>query len=349
MKKSGLKLLLMILLYFSLLYLLSSVECQHERANIKCFSDALWYSLVTLTTIGYGDFYPVTPIGKFLAIVFIIGSFGVLGFIIGRATEFISEVNRRKKMGYYGTSFEKHVVIIGWDAFAHAIVKDLIEAGQNIAIITNEKNDIDLIYSEFPSELVFCLFADLKNLNLFENAGISKAAMIFINLKDDTEKLISILNIKKDYPQSKFIVALDNSDLRNTFYSAGATFVLSKNEIVSKLMASYIFEPDVADMTNDLLTISTKSEDYDIKEFKVTAENPYAEKTFGEVFAGMKSRFNVLAIGISKEEKDGQRKLLKLPADDIKVSAGDYLILIMSGQEINKIKELFQTREGVTY
>jgi voltage-gated potassium channel len=348
-KNSGFKALLAILIYFSLLYLLSVVECRNEGSNIKCFSDALWYSLVTLTTVGYGDFYPVTPIGKFLALMFIIGSLGILGFIIGRATEFISEVRWKRKMGYYGTSFEKHVVILGWDNFAHSIVKDLVQAGQKIAIITDEKNDIDLIYTEFSDDNVFCLFADLKNVSMFENAGIGKAAMVFINLKDDTEKLISILNIRKEYPQSKFIVALDNSDLSNTFYSAGTAFVLSKNEIASKLMASYIFEPDVADMTNDLLTISQNNEEYDIKEFKIIKENPFAGKTYGEIFTELKKKLNVLAIGLCKEEKEGKRKIIKLPGDDLKVEAGDYLIVIMSGKEIAQVKELFRTCEGVVY
>lgn len=348
-KNTGTKLLLALGAYVALLYLLSIVESGHEKANIKSIGDAWWYSMVTLTTVGYGDFYPVTPAGKFLALMFILGSLGLLGFIIGKATEFISEINWRKQMGHYGTSFENHIVIIGWDNFAHSIVRDLTQAGQRIAIVTNEKNDIDLIYTEFSSDNVFCLFCDLKNIGLFEKASISKAAMIFVNLKDDTEKLICMLNIRKEYDKTRFVLALENSDLSNTFYSAGATFVLSKNEIASKLMASYIFEPDVADMTNDLLTISQKNEEYDIKEFKIISENVLAGKSYGEVFAELKSKLNVLAIGLSKPQKDGARKLMKLPPDDTKVEIGDYLLVIMSGNEISAIKDLFKTNEGVVY
>lgn len=335
-------------LYLSLLYLLSAAESGNEGANIKCFSDALWYSLVTLTTVGYGDFYPVTPVGKFLALLFIVGSLGLLGFIIGKATEFISEVRWRKKMGLYGTGFENHLLIVGWDDFAHSIVKDLIQANQKIAVITDEKIDIDLIQTEFSSEQVFCLFSDLKNISMFEKANIAKASMIFINMKDDTEKLISVLNVKKDFPKSKFIVALDNSDLARTFYSAGASFVLSKNEIASKLMASYIFEPDVAEMTNDLLSISQTSEGYDIKEFKIVENNPYAGKTYGEAFCQLKKELNVLPIGLCKLKETGEREIFKLPKDEMKIELGDYLIVIMSGKEITLVKELFKTAEGIT-
>ncbi len=348
-KKTGTKLLTALFIYFALLWTLSLVERVSERANIKSFEDALWYSIVTLTTVGYGDFFPVTPVGKILGLMFILGSLGLLGFIFGKASEFIAEINWRKQMGHYGTSFEKHIVIIGWDSFSRSIVRDLIAAGQKVAIVTPDKNDIDLIYSEFSSDHVFCLFSDLKNIQMFEKAAIARSAMIMINLKDDTEKLICMLNIRKEYPGTRFVLALENSDLSNTFYSAGATFVLSKNEIASKLMASYIFEPDVADMTNDLLTISQKNEEYDIKEFRILSDNPYAGKNYGEAFADLKKRFNVLSIGLTKCNEKNERRLMKLPPDDTKIDIGDYLILIMSGKESESIKQIFKTSEGIVF
>lgn len=346
-KKYGfLKLAAALSCYALLLFLLSVAERSSEKANIKSFGDALWYSMVTLTTVGYGDFYPVTPAGRAMALMFIIGSLGLLGFIIGRATEAISEIRWRKKMGLYGTAFENHVVIIGWDSFSQAITRQLTQAASKVAIITDDKDSIELIQNDFSPDQVFTLFADLKNVSTFEKANIAHSSMIFVNLKDDTEKLISLLNVRKMLPAARFIVAVDNADLTETFYTAGASFVLSKNEIASKLMASYIFEPDVADITNDLLTISQRNDDYDIKEFKIVKENTFAGKKFGEVFSALKNKLNVLAIGICKHGKDGKRNIFKLPADDVMVDCGDYLIIIMSGKETEQVKEQFKIGEG---
>lgn len=349
MKKNNtfLKLILAIAAYLVLLFLLSYAERGAENANIKTVTDALWYSMVTLTTVGYGDYYPVTPAGRILALMFILGSLGLLSFIIGRATDSISEIKWRKKMGFYGTNFENHVVVIGWDNFSHSIINQLIQADNQVAVITDSKDSIDLIQNEFSSEKVFTLFADLKSIPNFEKANLSKSSMIFVNLANDTEKLITVLNIRKMFPKLKFIVALENADLTDTFYAAGSSFVLSKNEIASKLMASYIFEPDVADLTNDLLTISQEKDDYDIKEFKIVEGNAFSGKSFGEIFTELKSKLNVLAIGLCKIDKDGRRQLHKLPSDDMKVELNDYLILIMSGKEISQVKEVFKTREGV--
>jgi voltage-gated potassium channel len=347
-KKTLYRFILVMAAYSAVLLLLSEVERNAENANIKTFGNALWYSLVTMTTIGYGDYYPVTQPGRLLALIFILGSLGLLSFIIGRATDMISEIRWRKKMGLYGTAFENHVVIIGWDNFSRSIARQLVMAGNRISVVTDDKNSIDLIQNEFDADSTFSLFSDLKNIGNFTKANIDKASMVFVNLKDDTEKLITILNIRKLHPSCRFIVALENADLTDTFYSAGTSFVLSKNEIASKLMASYIFEPDVADMTNDLLTISQQNDDYDIKEFRILPQNPLAGRSFGEVFSELKKQYNALAIGLCKICPDsGKRVIHKLPPDTLPVEANDYLIVIIDGKSGESFKALFQVSEGV--
>ena len=79
---------------------------------------------------------------------------------------------------------------------------------------------------------------------------------MFINLTNDTEKLVYILNLKKSFPNLDYVVTLDNGDLKNTFISAGVTNTISKHEISSKLLASYMFEPDVAAYSESILSFA---------------------------------------------------------------------------------------------
>ena len=64
--------------YLAVLGLLTLVERGDPNASIRTFTDAFWYSLVTISTVGYGDLYPVTTPGKLLGAVFIILSLGFL-------------------------------------------------------------------------------------------------------------------------------------------------------------------------------------------------------------------------------------------------------------------------------
>ncbi|MBM3132269.1 MAG: potassium channel protein [Chloroflexi bacterium] len=337
---------LILVIYIGLLFLLVEVESGHERASIKTLADAVWYSLVTLATVGYGDYYPVTGPGKAIGVVFLIATLGLLGLLVGKVIHKITDMMEKKKMGLNGTRFENHVIIIGWNSFAHSVTAQLIDADNRVAIITDQKDDVDIIYGDFPSEKVFVLFADLKNVSMLEKAGAGKCSSIFVNLGSDTEKLVAILNIKKAYPNRQLVVALENPDLKETFRNAGVTYVLSRDEIAAKLVSSYIFEPDVADYANDLLSSAREDkDDYDIQEFKVIEGNPFLGKTYGEAFRGLKEKHNVVLIGICKVAND-ERRLLKLPGDDVKIDLGDYLIVILNGASEKTISSLFRTREG---
>ena len=85
MKKNNRRLWLLlggIGLYALTLVLLTLAESRDPNASIKTIGDAFWYSLVTMSTVGYGDMYPVTAAGKVLGIVFVLLSLGVLTFVI---------------------------------------------------------------------------------------------------------------------------------------------------------------------------------------------------------------------------------------------------------------------------
>ncbi|MCL0100628.1 ion transporter [Peptococcaceae bacterium] len=81
--------------------LLGAVGIQHferDTGNIKNFGDALWWSVVTITTVGYGDISPVTTYGRILAAFLMITGIGFLGMLTGTiATYFVDRILKKKK------------------------------------------------------------------------------------------------------------------------------------------------------------------------------------------------------------------------------------------------------------
>ena len=332
--------------YFVLLLVLVSLERQSTDSSIHNFFDAFWYSVVTLTTVGYGDVYPVSPSGKIIGLTFVLGSLAILGMLVGNITEKLNEKREVKKMGLKGTKFKNHIVILGWDSFAKSITEQLLNAEREIAIITDKRDDIDLIPQEFPYKSIFVLYSELDNYNCIRKANLDRAYMVLVNLQSDAEKLIAILNLKKHFTDLNFTVILDNVDLKDTFQSAGVTYVLSKNEIASKLVASYIFEPAVAEFTTDLMSSNKSSDQYDLQQYLVLEKNPYVNQKYGEVFFNFKNRFNCFLLGISKFQ-DNKRTLLKLPPNDTLIETGDYLIVILNKIQTIKVEKFFGVKEGL--
>ena len=81
---------LLLLVYIGLLAVLCLSEYTDTDATIRSFGDAFWYSLVTFTTVGYGDLTPVTPVGHAVGVIFLLLSAGIMMTLFGAAISFVT-------------------------------------------------------------------------------------------------------------------------------------------------------------------------------------------------------------------------------------------------------------------
>ncbi len=320
-------------------------ESQNPDTSINTFADSLWYGIVTLAAVGYGDMVPVTLTGKILGSVLVLGSIALMGTLISQFTNKIRQLMENKKMGYLGTKMKDHCVIIGWDSFAMNVTKWILESGKKVAIVTNNKNNLDLIYNKFGDKKIFTLFSEYSNIESYELLNITESSSVFINFHDDSETLVRLLNIKRTYPDLNYIVSLNNPELKDTFHAAGVTFSISNQEVASKLVASYNFEPDVAYYTEDIMSSAEHEDDHDLVEFMVNNKNPYLNKNYLDVFVELKKAYNAILMGISRKENK-EYKLFKNPNSEISILEHDYLILMVDGKSKQKIEKLFGVMEG---
>ncbi|NAX48265.1 ion transporter [Photobacterium halotolerans] len=72
------------------------IESKDPNANIQSADDAIWWVFVTISTVGYGDHYPVTTLGKILATVIITCGVGLFGMVAGLISSFVSDPDRHK-------------------------------------------------------------------------------------------------------------------------------------------------------------------------------------------------------------------------------------------------------------
>jgi len=337
---------LVTVVYLFLLVALVRVESGHPKTTIHSFSDGLWFLVATLTSVGYGDATPATIPGRIIGFVFLLSSLAVYGFIIGQIASFMNTLKDQKELGLNGTKFKNHVVVIGWNEFGKSVVNTLVAAGRQVAVIVKDRSTIDIIHEYYTMEQVFTLYSDYQNFEFLDKANIRQSSIVFINLNDDTEKLAYIINIKKYYSNLNYVVTIDNGNLKTTFQNAGVTYSISKHEIASKLLASYIYEPDVAVFSEELIAFAHEEDEYDMKQYFVAENNPFIGMPYEKAFFDLKKQCNVVLVGIVKIEKE-KRTLHKNPAGDIKIEKGDYLMTLLNKKGQNKLRLLFHIGEGI--
>jgi voltage-gated potassium channel len=332
--------------YGTIIIMLHSIESHVPGSQMVSWQDGLWYVVATITTVGYGDVYPITYTGRILGFVTMLSSLGVYGFIIGQIANFMSTLKEQRTMGFNGTDFKNHVVMIGWNEFGQSVMSHLIAAGKQIAVITKERSSIDIIHEFYKSDQVFTLYTDYNNYEMLEKANIKEASIVFVNLNDDTEKLVYVINLKKNFSKLNYVVTLDNGSLKSTFQNAGVTYTICKNEISAKLMASYIYEPDVALFSEEILAYAHNEYEYDIKQIQIKKDNPFADTFYEKAFFDLKKTCNVILIGIVKVNGEG-RKFHKNPDSSVKIDVNDYLVIMADGKGMEMLKKYFQITEGL--
>jgi len=300
-----------------------------DAANIKDTGDTLWYALVTLTTVGYGDYYPVSLPGQIIGALFVLSSLGVLGLLIGKIADLFTSYRERRRLGHHGTEATGHIVLFGWNDSTARIVQEILTMNRKIVVVTNDRTAIDSIHDRF-SDAVVPLYAEFDDTELLNRVNLRKADRALLNIDSDTDTLIHLLNLRKDFPDVEFVVAAQNEELQETFRKAGVAKVASSDANAAHLIASVIFEPDVAAFAQDLITTAQSDTDHDLQQYVVEAGSKADGIPYGDLFRGLYNEQRVIPIGLSKPNGD-DRKLIKLPSDNVSVDNGDIVILIANG------------------
>ncbi len=214
------------------------------NVKINSLLDATYFTIVTLSTIGYGDIYPVTPTAKIFVILLIVLGLGIfLGAVAAITGEFM---NRRiENLSGRLTAFEKrvmnkHVILVGSNTTNTYLAEKLFEMNAKFIVITNDPTNADhlkrLGYRAYVADSTSVV--DMKD---FEP---SKAKAIVIDLKDSSRAIYALLVAKELAGTTKIVVIAPTKDaehhLRNI--AAGRALVVNPADIAAKTISESMFK-----------------------------------------------------------------------------------------------------------
>lgn len=321
-----------------------AVESRVDGALIRSYPQALWYTLVTISTVGYGDHYPVSNAGRLLGSFVIIFSLGFMGYIVSKIQDYVVDNNRRRHLGMYGTDFTRHYVVIGWNAISRTVITELLRARHRVALLAPKAEDLQDVDSYFPHESsLFRTFGLYEDETIYKRLNVAEAAGAVLLCQDDAKTLITAVQLRKQNGTLPVTAHIENIALKETIRHAGVSYVASSNEIVGRMMASAAFEPDVNAMLEDLLSTAYEKDRkqergkaggdaYDIQEYRVGEKSAMSGKRFGDVVQALQNAQAGRALAVSRKRPDADDWVLDKDPDPDRftVAAGDYLVAVVN-------------------
>jgi len=205
--------------------------------------DAAYWSIVTVSSVGYGDIAPQTTGGRLVAMALILTGLGVLSFVISIiVAAFSDKMHDLRENRIYAElkRYESFVIICGFGRVGLHIARQLEKHKQHFVII--DKNEANALKARRLGYLV--IHADASKNEVLKNAGINKrAAAVLCTTGDDVVNVYITLTSRHLNPAIRIISRANSQDNVKKLYQAGVNNVIQPFEIAGMVVAEYIGQP----------------------------------------------------------------------------------------------------------
>lgn len=297
--------------------------------------DSFYQTIITVSTVGFGEVKELSASGKLFTAFLIITSFGTFAYTVTSITSYIvsgdyrlyfREFKYMKKIG----ELRNHVIICGYGRVGSKALETLLEHNTKCLVIEKDDNIIEHFRTQTK---INCVKGDATQDELLLKCGIDHASALITTLPSDSDNLFVVLTAKELNSKLKIISRASKSTSVKKLKIAGADNVIMPDSLGGSHMAQLVATPDVLEF---------------IDEISIEGENQINIESID--FSDIPSDFQYKKISDLKKEfsvcniigfKNPLGHFIINPNDDTEITPKSKLIVLGNSEEIKKLNQIF--------
>lgn len=295
------------------------------------FIESLYFTIITISTVGYQEVRPLTSEGKYFTIFMIIISIGTFAYAIGVISSYLIdgefrrhllELRKVKKI----QKLSNHIIVCGFGRNGKQIVQEL--EGSNTEYVLIEK-DPEVINEAIAQNCRNYIEGEATEDGILIEAGIMKAKAMITTLPEDADNVFVVLTAREMNKHLLIISRASKDSSDKKLRMAGANNVVMPDKVGGTHMASLVLKPDVVEFLNIL---SGQDENISLEEISYDSlPMEFKNKTIKELEIRKRSGANI--VGLKNEE--GQYILN--PSPDEVISEGSKVFVLGMKKQIEDL------------
>ncbi|HDZ90948.1 MAG: potassium channel protein [Deltaproteobacteria bacterium] len=295
--------------------------------------EALYMTVITITTVGYGEVRTVSEPGRVFTVFLIFMGMGIMAYTLGIVAQMmvgfqLRAIIGRRKLGLKKRSLRNHYIICGYGRIGNIIAHELEANAIPVIVIDNAPEAGESLEREGIPYIV----DDATSEDVLREAGIERAKGLVAVVLSDADNLFLTMTARGLNPDLFILARADEKPTERKLLRAGANKVVLPYLIGGRRMVQTILRPAVTDFID--FTLHGKNIELKMEELPVGERSRLAGVRLAD--SGVRQEMNVIIVAI--RDKDG--KMSFNPSSESRIRAGDTLVALGPVSDLEKLARI---------
>ena len=294
--------------------------------------DAAWVTIISLTTTGYGDILPQTPVGRIFLMSLLFLGVGAVAYAVGAIISYLlefqlSRVLGKRDMKEQAAKLKDHIIICGAGRVGKNVIQVLVGDGIPFVAIEQDEATVDSLRAQ--GHIV--LMGNASKEEVLLEAGLMKARGVISTLPEDAFNVFVALTARHLRPDITVVSRCENPETVDKLKKAGADKVIVPALLGGQHMANAVLKPISVELVETLFTNSNVQ--MQLEELSIKANSQFANRTIKEALAA--ESWNIMVVAVIR---DGNFLLNPRPEEVIREN--DVLIILGSRPDLTRLERI---------